>query len=101
VERGSDSTAIVAITFSVVAGIMSGPRASSAVLTRRGLGVISRSPRSGSVNRGGTLRPNRVWAMPIAGDDRSLYDPSTVRAMSARGSGSGSSLGRDVSSSVS
>jgi hypothetical protein len=61
-----------AMTFRLVAGIMSGPRASSAVLTRRGFGVISRGSRTGSVCRGGTLRPKRVPAMPIAGDDRSL-----------------------------
>ena len=61
-----------AITFSVVAGIISGPRASNRVLTRRGFGVSSRSPCSGMATLSGTLRPNRVLAMPIAGEARSL-----------------------------
>jgi heat shock protein HtpX len=49
-----------------------GPRASKAVLTTHGFGLINLSPRSRRVRRSGTLRPNRVPAAPIAGADRSL-----------------------------
>ena len=38
----------------------------------RGLGVNSRGATSGLVSSSGTLRPNRVLAMPIAGCARSL-----------------------------
>ena len=79
-SRVSNCSHAAASTLSVGAGIISGPRASSRVLTSRGLGVRTRSGSSGSVSASGTLRPNRVFAMPMAGADRSLYDPSTERA---------------------
>lgn len=44
-----------------------GPRASKAVLTTHGFGLINLSPRSRRVRRSGTLRPNRVPAAPSPG----------------------------------
>lgn len=84
-SRVSNCSQAAAITLSVVAGIICGPRASSVRLTTRGLGVMTRLPSSGSVNVKGTLRPNRVPAIPMAGADRSLWAPSGVWATRYRG----------------
>src|SRR4051812_19052732 len=69
-----------ATTFSVVAG-MNSCLVSSSRLTVRGLGSMKSASDSDPAASSGTLRPKRVRAAPMTGPDRSLYDPSTVRAV--------------------
>ena len=68
-----------AITLRIVAG-WKVVRVSSSRLTCRGLGV-SRLAVSGNASLKGTLRPNRMPALPIRGHLRSLYVPSLVRTL--------------------
>ena len=59
-----------AITLRIVAG-WNVVRVNSSRLTRRGLGVM-RLAVSGNVSLSGTLRPNRMPALPMRGQVRSL-----------------------------
>ena len=68
-----------AITLRIVAG-WKVVRVRSSRLTCRGLGV-SRLAVSGNASLKGTLRPNRMPALPIRGHFRSLYVPSLVRTL--------------------
>src|SRR6185436_3762482 len=70
-----------AITLRIVAG-WNVVRVNSSRLTRRGLGVM-RLAVSGNVSLSGTFRPNRIPALPMRGQVRSLKVPSLVRAFRA------------------
>ena len=64
-------------------------RVSSRRLTVRGFGSLMVSALSCQVRSIGTLRPNRVPAMPMVGLARSFHDPSGLRWSRKAGSKSG------------
>ena len=61
-------------------------RVRSSRLTRRGLGFI-RFAVSGNASFNGTLRPKRMPALPMRGQEMSLYVPSLVRTLGAAPAG--------------
>ena len=68
-----------AMTLRIVAG-WKVVRVRSSRLTRRGLGSI-RFAVSGNASFNGTLRPKRMPALPMRGQEMSLYVPSLVRTL--------------------